>query len=174
MRRLARSFWVVAALLFLMEAWLWEHLKRIVAVVVDALPLDRAKDALRRWMENLPPWAALGAFLIPAVLLLPFHAIELVLLAQHRWFAAVFVLLVAKLFGLGVVGFIFDATRDKLLEMAWFRRLYGWFVWTLDWARAQVEPVKARLRRYLALLRRDRAARFVRLFLRLRRRAQRA
>ena len=172
MRRWLRPLWVLLALLFLLEAWLWDRLGRVVAVVVDVLLLDAAKAALRRWMESLPPWAALGAFAIPALLLLPFHAAELYLLAHQRWLAAIGVIVLAKLFGLGVVAFVFDATRGQLLQMAWFRRVYDWVMRGLDWAHAQVEPFKVRIRRYLSLLRPQRASRFVRLFWRIRRRMQ--
>ena len=33
---------------------------------------------------------------------------------------------------------MFDATR-KLLQMAWFQRLYDWFIWCARWAHAQTE-----------------------------------
>ena len=35
MRRLLRPLWVLLALVFLFEAWLWEHLRPIVAWIVD-------------------------------------------------------------------------------------------------------------------------------------------
>ena len=51
--------------------------------------------------------------------------------------------------GVGVTAFIFDVTRDKLLEMAWFERLYE-FVLTLRAKAAElVEPIKRRIRELL-------------------------
>jgi hypothetical protein len=38
MRRWLRPLWVILALLFLLEAWLWDHLEPIVARVVDLIP----------------------------------------------------------------------------------------------------------------------------------------
>ena len=52
-------------------------------------------------------------------------------------------LVFAKLLGLGVTAFVFDVTRDKLLQLAWFRRMYDWFMWLRDWAHAQTEPIRA-------------------------------
>jgi hypothetical protein len=174
MRRWLKPLWILLALLFLLEAWLWDRLKRVVAAVVDALLLDAAKEALRRGIERLPPWAALGVFVVPFLVLLPLKFAEVYFLATRRWLFAALVLLLAKLLGLGVTAFVFDATRDKLMQMGWFVVLYGWVMAALDWAHAQIEPFEARLRHYLSLLRPRRAGRFFRLFWRIRRRAQRA
>jgi hypothetical protein len=38
MRRWLRPLWVILALLFLLGAWLWDHLEPIVARVVDLIP----------------------------------------------------------------------------------------------------------------------------------------
>jgi hypothetical protein len=174
MRRALRPLLVVLALLFLVEAWLWDHLAPLVARLVKVIAWDRLKARIARLVENLPPKATLLVFLIPFVLLLPFHLLELVLLAKHRWILAVVVAVLAKLFGVGVTAFVFDATRHKLLQIAWFKRMYDWLVRARDWAHAQVAPVKQRLRQYIWLLRPQRAGRFMRRLIRLRRRMQRA
>ncbi len=75
--------------------------------------------------------------------------------------------------GLGVTAFIFDVTRDKLMQMAWFRSVYGWFVWARAWAHAQTEPIRQRVRQLVWLLRPQRAGTFLRRLIRLRRRAWR-
>jgi hypothetical protein len=43
MRRLVRVFWVILALLFLLEAWLWSRLEPVVAAIVALLPLKAIK-----------------------------------------------------------------------------------------------------------------------------------
>ena len=68
---------------------------------------------------------------------------------------------------------MFDATRDKLLQMAWFARMYDWFMWARDWAHAMTEPVRERLRQLAWLLKPQRAGRFLRRLMRLRRNAYR-
>ncbi len=120
MRRWLRPLWVILALLFLLEAWLWDHLEPIVARVVNLIPWGRVKLWLKRLIEDLPPWAALGVFIIPFIVLLPLKFLEVFFLAKRQWLAAGLVLILAKLLGLGVTAFVFDATRDKLLQMAWF------------------------------------------------------
>jgi hypothetical protein len=175
MRRLHRTLLLILAMLFLLEAWLWDCLAPIVARVVHFIPLQGLKDGIRRFVAQLSPPATLVVAAIPLLALsVPLKFLELYAIATGQWLLAILVLLFVKLVGVGVTAFIFDATRDKLLQMAWFARMYDWFVWARDWAHAQIDPIMARARRYLRLLKPERAGRFWRLFLRMRRRMQRA
>ena len=38
-RHLLRPLWVLLALLFFVEAWLWDHLQPVVARIVALIPL---------------------------------------------------------------------------------------------------------------------------------------
>lgn len=172
-RRWLRPFWVLLALLFLLEAWLWDHLEPIVARVVNVIPWGKLKDRLARAIENLPPWATLIVFIVPLIVLLPLKFLEFYLIAKKQWLGAGIVLILAKLLGLGVTAFAFDVTRDKLLQMAWFRRMYDWFMWARDWAHEMTAPIRERMRRLAWLLKPQRAGRFLRRLIRLRRRAYR-
>jgi hypothetical protein len=174
MRRWLRPLWVILALLFLLEAWLWDHLEPIVARAVNLLPWGRVKLWLNRVIEDLPPWAALAVFIIPFVVLLPLKFLEVFFLAKRQWLAAGLVLIVAKLLGLGITAFVFDATRGKLLQMAWFARMFDWFMWARDWAHEITEPVRERVKQLTWLLKPQRAGRFLRRLMRLRRRAYRS
>jgi hypothetical protein len=148
MNRLARPFWIVLALLFLFEAWLWDCLKPIVARIVGLIPWGWVKPALIRLVDRLSPQATLAVFVIPFIVLLPLKFLEFWFLAHRQWVAAVLVLVLAKLVGLGVTAFIFEVTKDKLLQMAWFRRLYAFFVWARDWAHQKVAPITRQLREW--------------------------
>lgn len=172
-RHWLRPFWILLALIFLAEAWLWDHLEPLVARVVKLVPWGRFKEWLTRGIEDLPPWATLIVFVVPFILLLPLKFLEVYLLATHQWLAACVVLILAKLVGLGVTAFIFDVTRDKLLQMAWFRRVYEWFLWARVWAHGITAPVRERVRQLVWLLKPQRASRFLRRFMRLRRNAYR-
>jgi hypothetical protein len=173
-RKLLRPLWVILALLFLLEAWLWDHLEPIVARVVNLIPWGRIKVRLAQLIDNLPPYVALGVFIVPFIVFLPLKFLGVYFLAQSHWLAAGIVLILAKLLGLGVTAFVFDATRDKLLQMDWFRRMYEWFMWARDWAHAQTEPIRVRVRQIVWLLKPERAGRTLRRFMRLRRRAYRS
>jgi hypothetical protein len=148
MKRLARPFWVVLALVFLFEAWLWDTLQPVVWRIVNVIPWGKVKPSFIRWVDGLSPRATLVVFVIPFIVLLPVKFLELWLLATHQWIAAIIVLVAAKLVGVGMTAFIFDATRDKLLQMAWFRRLYEFFLWARGWAREKIAPVTRHIREW--------------------------
>ena len=170
MRRVNRFLLIVLALVFLLEAWLWDHLAPLVACVVERLPLRTLKEKIAAAIRDLPPAATLVVFVIPIIVLLPLKFLEFFLLAHRRWFAAILVLVLTKLLGLGVTAFIFDLTRPKLLQLAWFRWLYDRVIAWLAWAHALVDPIKQRIRRLLAIFAPHRAGRAMRLFWRIRRR----
>jgi hypothetical protein len=170
-RYLLRPLWVLLALLFLMEAWLWDHLQPLVARLVALIPLDGLKRGIARLVASLPPWAVLFVFAIPLIAMLPLKFLEVYFLATRNWLGAVLVILFVKLTGVGITAFIFDVTRDKLMQMAWFRRVYVWVMWARDWAHAQTEPIRARIRQLAWLLKPQRAGTFLRRVMRLRRRA---
>ena len=92
MRRWLRPLWIVLALLFLLEAWLWDHLEPIVARVVNLIPWGRLKERLARLIEDLPPWAVLFVFIIPFIVMLPLKFLGVYFLATGNWFGAIGVL----------------------------------------------------------------------------------
>ena len=170
MRRNAlRPLWVILALLLLVEAWLWDHLEPIVARVVNLVPWHKLKIAVALWIEDLPPYAALVVFVVPFVVVLPVKFLGLYFIAAGYWLGSITTLLLAKLLGLGVTAFVFDATRHKLLQISWFQRMYDWVMWARDWAYAQTDPIRVRIRKLLWMLRPERARRTFRRLMRLRR-----
>ena len=68
---------------------------------------------------------------------MPVKFLEVYFIATGNWFGTIVTLVLAKLLGLGVTAFVVDATRDKLLQIPWFHRMYDWFIWALDWAYTQ-------------------------------------
>ena len=59
--------------------------------------------------------------------------------------SAIVTIVFAKFLGVGVAAFVFDVTRPKLLEMAWFEKLYEFVLALRAKALALVEPVKLRI-----------------------------
>src|SRR5690242_16309704 len=176
MRRIFKPFLVVLALIFLFEAWLWEHLRPLVAATVNVIAWDRLKARLAALIDWLPPWAVLIVFVIPFIVLLPLKFAEVYFLVHKQWIAAIFVLVVAKLLGLGVTAFIFDVTRPMLLQMGWSRLLYDFILFWLARARTLVDPIKQQskraVRRYLWLFGHGQRGRFLERLARIRRRMQ--
>ena len=146
LRRLLQPVWVLLAIIFLIEAWLWDHLEPIVARFVAAIPLARFKEWLTDRVDALSPAMTLIVFVVPIIPLFPLKLVGLWLLANRYWFSAAVMILFAKLLGVGVTAFIFDVTRDKLLEMAWFERLYEFVLKMRARATELVEPTKQRIK----------------------------
>jgi hypothetical protein len=145
LRRLLQPFWVLLAIVFLVEAWLWDHLEPIVARMVAAIPLRAFKQWLAERVDTLSPAMTLIVFIVPVIPLFPLKLIGLWLLTHEHWASAVFTILFAKFLGVGVTAFVFDVTRSKLLEMAWFEKLYDFILLMRSKAKAMVDPVKARI-----------------------------
>jgi hypothetical protein len=152
MRRLLQPFWILLAVIFLIEAWLWDHLEPIVAWFVALIPLRAFKQWLTERIDALSPAMTLIVFIVPVIPLFPLKLVGLWLLTHEYWFSAVLTILFAKFLGVGVMAFVFDVTRDKLLEMNWFETLYEFVMELRTKAHAMVDPLKARI---LDLLRGD-------------------
>ena len=168
LRRLLQPVWILLAIIFLIEAWLWDHLEPIVATVVAALPLRAFKQWLAERVDTLSPAMTLIVFIVPVIPLFPLKMIGVWLLMHQYWLSALTTILFAKMLGVGVTAFVFDVTRPKLLEMAWFEKLYEYVLALRAKCHELVDPVKAKIR---ALLSGDKdrwSSRLMRLILRFR------
>src|SRR6476469_6889511 len=150
LRRLLQPVWVLLAIIFLVEAWLLDHCEPIVARVVAAIPLARFKQWLTERVDALPPAMTLIVFAVPIIPLFPLKLMGLYLLTHEYWLSGVSTFLFAKLLGVGVTAFVFDVTRDKLMEMHWFERLYDLVMKLRAKAAELVDPIKQRIRELIA------------------------
>jgi len=149
MRRLLQPFWVLLAIIFLIEAWLWDHLEPIVAWVVARIPLRAFKQWLTERVDTLSPAMTLIVFIVPVIPLFPLKLVGLWLLAHEYWISAIATIVFAKFLGVGIAAFVFDVTRPKLLEMAWFEKLYEFVLMLRAKASALIHPIKLRIREIL-------------------------
>jgi hypothetical protein len=152
LRRLLQPIWVLLAVIFLIEAWLWDHLEPIVAWVVTKIPLRAFKAWLAERVDSLSPAMTLVVFIVPVIPLFPLKLVGFWLLAHEYWMSAITTILFAKFLGVGVTAFVFDVTRPKLLEMGWFEKLYEFVMALRAKATELVDPIK---RRILEILRGD-------------------
>jgi hypothetical protein len=146
LRRILQPLWVLLALIFLIEAWLWDHLEPIVARAVAWIPLRAFKSWLAERVDRLSPAMTLIVFVVPVIPLFPLKMFGLWLLASEYWVSGILILVFAKFLGLGVAAFVFDVTRPKLLQMAWFKRLYDWVMAMRTNAREIVDPIIVRIK----------------------------
>lgn len=174
MRRALHPLWVLLALIFLIEAWLWDHLEPIVARIVAMIPLRAFKLWLAARVARLSPAMTLVVFIVPVIVLFPLKLVGVWLLARHYWFSAGALIVFSKVVGVGVAAFIFDVTRPKLLQMDWFRKTYEFILDIRRRANLLVAPIMARIRMTLAGFRAGSSSRWMRLIQRMRARAHSA
>ena len=150
--RLLAPLLYVIALLLLLEEWLWEVAGRLSAAMGSWPPLRMLENGIRR----LPPWAALLAFALPGLLLIPVKLLALLAIAHGHplWGVAVFV--AAKLGGAMVVARIYVLTLPSLLALVWFARWHNRFIMFKDQliARLRISPTWLQARRSVSALRR--------------------
>ena len=120
MRKLLRPLLILLALVFLFEAWLWEHLRPLVAWVVGLVRWDRLKARLAAAIEHLPPYPTLLVFLIPVALLFPLKLLGLWMLAHGSWLGAMAVLGLAKAHAL--IDPIKAAIKRRMRKLFWLMK----------------------------------------------------
>ncbi len=113
-------------LVVLFEEWGWEPLARAFAAL-GRLPW---LGQLERRITRLPPWAALLAFGLPVVTLIPIKLLALYLFGQGYVVWGFTLVVVAKLTGTALAARLFQLTEPALMRMPWFARLYTpWKSW---------------------------------------------
>lgn len=152
-RPLVRAFWFTLATLFLIESWLWDHVKEWLRWLARRVGADRLEALIASRIAPLSPPATLVVFAVPALLILPLKLFAVAAIASGHVVFGLAVILAAKTLGLGVTAFLFDLCRDKLLLMGWFARFYALVLRARAWAHALVAPVKERLIALRAALR---------------------
>ncbi len=114
----------LAALVFLIEEFIWDSTARFMA----RLGALRAIHAVEKHIATLPPRWALFAFLLPSCILIPAKFIGLHVIANGHWFLGGITFLLAKIAGIALFSRIFNLTRSALLHILWFSRLYAWLM----------------------------------------------
>jgi hypothetical protein len=88
---------------------------------IARLPLARLFERL---ILALPPWAAMCAFILPGLLLIPVKVLALFAIANGHAATGVTTFIVAKLAGAALVARIYTLSLPKLLTVAWFARMH--------------------------------------------------
>jgi hypothetical protein len=121
---LAAPFVFVAAIVILLEDWLWDDLARMAAAI-GRLPIFRQIEAL---IVSLPPYASLAVFAAPSLLLIPVKLGALWLIGHEQAVLGLATVVAAKIAGTALVARIYYLTEPKLLLIGWFARLHARFV----------------------------------------------
>ncbi|MEC5213372.1 hypothetical protein RCH06_001918 [Polaromonas sp. CG_9.5] len=110
----------------LFEEWGWEPLAAVFAAL-GRLPVWRQ---LERLIVRLPPWAALLAFGVPVLALIPIKLLAVYLLGQGHVATGLGIIVLAKLAGTAFAARLFQLTQPALMQIQWFASLYvPWKIW---------------------------------------------
>ena len=113
-------------LVLLFEEWGWEPLARAFAKL-GQLPLWARLESR---VKALPPWAALLAFGVPVVMLIPIKFLALYLFSQGHMATGLTLVIAAKVTGTAVAARLFQLTEPALMRLTWFARIYlPWKRW---------------------------------------------
>lgn len=136
------SHWLLAplewllALIILFEEWGWEPIQRVMRRLSRWAPIARVE----RMLAALPPWAALLAFILPSLTMLPVNLFGVWLVGDGRHLSGTIVVVGAKLVSTSLIGRLFTLTRPALLQLGWFATIYQrWQIWEA----ALLAPVRA-------------------------------
>ncbi|MBB5392995.1 hypothetical protein FB599_2913 [Herbaspirillum sp. SJZ130] len=110
----------LAALLLILEEWLWEVTQALLA----RIPAWPFLVKLQHWVQRLSPYAALLVFLAPTLLLLPVKILALLSITHGHPTLGVGIILAAKVLGTALVARIYALTRRSMLSLAWFQRAH--------------------------------------------------
>lgn len=145
-----RALLLLLAAAFLFEAWLWDIFSALSRWLSRHLPLVAMRRSIEKAILRAPPYVALALFVIPGLLVLPFKLGGLWLIAHGHVLWGGLVFLMAKFATVGVAAFLFELTRNKLMTLQWFARLYAMVMRWRDWAHRLADPylaeIKARAR----------------------------
>ena len=122
-KTLAAPFVIIAAVIVLLEDWLWDDLARLMKFI-GQLPVLRQ---LERIITNLPPYAALAVFIVPSILLIPVKLSALWLISHGQHALGLFTVIGAKIIGTALVARIYTLTQGSLLKINWFASLHARF-----------------------------------------------
>ena len=120
---LAAPFVLIAAVIVLLEDWLWDDLARLMKFI-GRLPILRQLENI---ITNLPPYAALAVFIVPSLLLIPVKLSALWLISHGQHALGLFTVIGAKIIGTALVARIYTLTQGSLLKILWFATLHAKF-----------------------------------------------
>ena len=119
-RILTAPLYFVAAIIVLLEDWLWDDLQRLAAWF-GRLPVFKQFESL---ILRAPRGVALLLFLIPSLILIPVKLLALYFISGGHALLGLATIVSAKIAGTALVARLFTLTKPKLLTFAWFSWLY--------------------------------------------------
>lgn len=142
----------VATLVYVVEEWLWETLRRVMGAL-GRLPVI---SQIEGWIARLPPTGAAVFFVLPTSLALPVKLLALHRIAHGHFVEGGLIILGAKLAATALFARIYVLTQPALMQVGWFVRIRAAVLRWRDWTYAQIaahplwEAIHVRIRRWRA------------------------
>jgi len=124
--------YIAAGLYLLVDAIFMAVAKPIANWIDKHVPLKRLRD----WIRSLPPYPSLALFSVPVIVLEPIKPIAAYLAATGQFLSAAATFIFGELLKLVLVERLFSLTRDKLMRIPTFARLYRWYGQAMAWLKA--------------------------------------
>ena len=132
-KRILKILTYIAAGLYLLVDAIFMTVAKPIANWIDKhLPLKR----LRNWIRSLPPYPSPALFSVPVIVLEPIKPIAAYLAATGQFLGGAVTLIFGELLKLVLVERLFSLTREKLMRIPTFARLYEWYSQAMAWLKA--------------------------------------
>ena len=151
MKPILRALTYIAAGLYLLVDAIFMTIAKPIAKWIDKhVPLRRLKD----WIRSLSPYPSLALFSVPVIVLEPIKPVAAYLAATGQFLSATVTSIFGELLKLVLVERLFNLTREKLMRIPAFARLYQWYSQAIAWLKATeawrtLESVARSARKYL-------------------------
>ncbi|WP_312017145.1 hypothetical protein [Bradyrhizobium jicamae] len=133
MKRILKVLTYIAAGLYLLVDAIFMTLARPIA---DWIGKHVELTRLRAWIKSLPPYQSLALFSVPVIVLEPIKPIAAYLAATGQFLSSVVTFIVGELLKLVLVERLFSLTREKLMRIPTFAKLYTMYSQAIAWLKA--------------------------------------
>jgi len=132
-KRILKVLTYIAAGLYLLVDAIFMTIAKPIANWIDKhVPLKRLRD----WIRSLPPYPSLALFSVPLIVLEPVKPIAAYLAATGQFLSGTLTFIFGELLKLVLVERLFSLTREKLMKIPIFARLYEWYSQAVAWLKA--------------------------------------
>jgi len=129
-KRILKILSYIAAGLYLLVDAIFMTIARPIA---DWIARHVALRRLRDWIKSLPPYPSLALFSVPVIVLEPIKPIAAYLAATGQFVSGAVIFIFGELLKLVFVERLFSLTREKLMRIPAFARLYESYSQAIAW-----------------------------------------
>jgi uncharacterized membrane protein len=131
-KRILKVLTYIAVGLYLLVDAIFMTLAKPIA---DWIAVHVALRRLRDWIKSLPPYPSLALFSVPVIVLEPIKPIAAYLAATGQFLSGAVTFIFGELLKLVLVERLFSLTREKLMRIPTFARLYEMYNQAMSWLR---------------------------------------